>query len=453
MEIGLSIWALIAYVATIIVWNSVFKRNIGEAMGVAWITVLLFGGSKMPSLFVASVLFASRQETVYAALAFVFMAYVMTKTGLISRLVDILNSVLGRIAGGAGYVATIASALMGLISGSGSGNAASVGAIAIPWMKNSNWPKDLSATVVAGNAGLGASLPPSSSMFILLAMPIVAAQVTVGQMYMALMTAGLWSLVYRLFLIRWFVYKYGIHPLPPEMIKPFSETFKQGWTSLLMFLGIIIPVGLTVGPVADSIKAVKSFGPKALGSISIIVWIPVLISWIAIFEGWKYIPKTAGGIYEFIRASSRRFAVVGATLFFAFTAGEVMTRLGLAKDMMAILKAMNLNPVMMVILVGTLIILVAGPLTTTATTAAIGSVSFAALISVGVHPATATAAILIWGSTEGSSPPNSAPIFIAAGIANADPVKTFVPLIVYYVVPILVIGVLIALKILPTAVI
>ena len=190
MEIGLSIWALIAYVATIIVWNSVFKRNIGEAMGVALIVVLLFGGSKIPDLFVASVKFAATQETVYAAFAFVFMAYVMTKTGLIGRLVDILNSILGRIAGGAGYVATIASALMGLISGSGSGNAASVGAIAIPWMKNSNWPKDLSATVVAGNAGLGASLPPSSSMFILLAMPIVAAQVTIGQMYMALMTAG-----------------------------------------------------------------------------------------------------------------------------------------------------------------------------------------------------------------------------------------------------------------------
>lgn len=448
----MSIWSLIAYIAAIIFWSSWLKRNIGEAMIVGWVVVLLFGGSQFFTLLQKSIIFAATQETVYAALAFVFMAFVMSKTGLVNRLVDILNSTLGRIAGGAGYISTLASALMGLISGSGSGNAASVGAVTIPWMVNSNWSRQLSATMVAGNAGLGIALPPCSSMFLILGLGVVAEKVTVGSLYMALLTAGLWTLFYRLILVRWFVFKYDIQPLPPEMIKPFGQTFRDGWTSLLIFVGILVPVGLTIGPVADYLEAIKSFGPKGMKSISIIVWIPVLISWIAIFEGRKYLPKTASGLYELIQSSAKRYVVVGATLFAAFAAGDVMTRLGLAKDMMAILQAMNLSPLLMIILVGILVTLVGGPLTSTATVVAIGSVSFSALVYAGVEPAIAAAVILIFSSTEGASPPGAAPIFIACGIANVDPVKTFVPLIVYYVIPILVIGVLIAVGLLPTMV-
>ncbi|WP_040293530.1 TRAP transporter large permease subunit [Acetonema longum] len=448
----MSIWSLLAYIAAIIFWSSWLKRNIGEAMVVGWVVVLLFGGSQFFDLLMKSIVFAAMQETVYAALAFVFMAFVMSKTGLVNRLVDILNSTLGRVAGGAGYISTLASALMGLISGSGSGSAASVGAVTIPWMVNSNWPRQLSATMVAGNAGLGIALPPCSSMFLILGLGVVAEKVTIGSLYIALLTAGLWTLLYRLILVRWFVFKYNIQPLPPAMIKSFSQTFREGWTSLLIFVGIIVPVGLTIGPVADYLTAIKSFGPKGLKSISIIVWIPVLISWIAIFEGRKYLPKTASGLYELVQSSAKRYVVVGATLFAAFAAGDVMTRLGLAKDMMAILQAMNLSPLLMIILVGILVTLIGGPLTSTATVVAIGSVSFSALIYAGVDPAIAAAVILIFSSTEGASPPGAAPIFIACGIANVDPVKTFVPLIVYYVIPIVIIGVLIALGVLPTMV-
>jgi TRAP-type C4-dicarboxylate transport system permease large subunit len=189
-----------------------------------------------------------------------------------------------------------------------------------------------------------------------------------------------------------------------------------------------------------------------LKSISIIVWIPVLISWIAIFEGRKYLPKTVSGMYDLIQSSAKRFVVVGATLFFAFAAGDVMTKLGLAQDMMAILKSLQLSPLLMIILVGVLVTVIGGPLTSTATVVAIGSVSFSALIYAGVDPATAAAVILIFSSTEGATPPGAAPIFIACGIANVDPVKTFIPLILYYVLPILVIGVLIATGLLPTLV-
>jgi len=447
---GLSVWSLIAYVAAIVIWNAVFKRNIGEAMGIGWIVVLLFGGSKMLDLFWQSVVFSAGQETIFAALAFVFMAYVMGKTGLIMRMVNILNSALGRVAGGAGYINTLTSALFGLMSGSGSGCSASVGAVTIPWMVNSSWPKKMAAIMTSGNAGLSSSLPPSSSMFILLGAAVVSSQVTTGALYLALLTGGLWTLAYRLLLVRYFVYKYNVKALPNDQIRPLAETLRTGWTSLLIFLGIIIPLGITIGPVESALSAMKSFGPGGIRSISLIVWIPIFISWIAIIEGWKYLPKTLAGWHDFAKGAAPKYAVVGATLFFAFAAGEVMTQLGLGKDLTVLLKSLNAPPLLMIILVGILITLVGGPLTSTATVASIGAVGFSALVGVGVVPATAAAVILIFASTEGASPPGAAPIYISCGIADVDPASTFVPLILYYVLPIIAVGALIALRILPT---
>jgi TRAP-type C4-dicarboxylate transport system permease large subunit len=447
---GLSVWSLIAYILSIILWNAVLKRNIGEAMGIGWLVVLLFGGSQIDELFFKSIAFSARQETIFAALAFVFMAYVMGKTGLIARMVDILNSSLGKIPGGAGYINTIMSALFGMMSGSGSGCSASVGSVTIPWMVNSRWPKKTAAIITSGNAGLSSSLPPSSSMFILLGAAVVSTQVSTGDLYLALLTGGLWTLTYRLVLIRYFVFKYGVRAMPPEQIKPLSESLRNGWTSLLIFFGIIIPLTLTTGPVGNMLTQIKSFGSNGIKSISLIVWIPVLISWIAMLEGRKYLPRTLAGWHDFAKGAASKYVVVGATLFFAFAAGDVMTKLGLGKDLTALLKSLNAPPLLMVLLVGVLIALVGGPLSSTATIASIGAVGFSALVGVGVVPATAAAVVLIFASTEGASPPGAAPIYIACGIADVDPASTFVPLILYYVLPIIGLGALIAFGILPT---
>lgn len=446
---GLGIWALLTYIFAIILWNSVLKRNIGEAMGIGLICVVLFSGTSALSLLRDSFIYASKQKTVFAALAFVFMAYIMTETGLVNRLVDILNSLLGRLPGGAGYISTLASALFGLISGSGSGNAASVGSVTIPWMVNSNWPSELAAVVVSGNAGLGVSLPPNSSMFILMGTAIVAEKVSSGSLYLALLGAGLWTLMYRLLLVRYFVYKYDIKPLPDELIKPLNKTLKDGWSSLLIFIGVILPVVLTIGPVSEMLKSNANFGADAVKAISIIVWIPVLISLIAIVEGRKYLPKTFPAWLDFIKKAVDRYTVVGATLFFAFSASYSLNKIGLADDLTTLLSSLNVSKVIMVILVGVLINLVTGPLTATATVAAIGAVGFSALTQVGLKPAVAAACVLIFASMEGATPPNSAPIYISCGMANVDPVRTFVPLIKYYVIPVITIGCLIALGFLP----
>ena len=124
--------------------------------------------------------------------------------------------------------------------------------------------------------------------------------------------------------------------------------------------------------------------------------------------------------------------------------------IGFGDDLNALLQTLALPKIALVFIVGLLVALVAGPLSGVATTVAMGPVAFAALTSVGTTPAAAVAAFLIWMSTEGASPPSSAPIFISCGLAGVNRIQaTFKPLIFHYVLPIVCVGALIALGILP----
>ncbi|WP_059104284.1 TRAP transporter large permease subunit [Shouchella shacheensis] len=447
---GVAVWALIVYIALIIFWVVALKRNIGEAMIVSFFVSAIFGGlTDLPNLLWNGFIFGATHEVLFAAMSFVFMAFLIEQTGIIQRLISILNSLLGRLPGGAGYVDTIASALFGSVSGSGSGNTASVGAITIPWMIRTNWPKHMSATVAAGNAGLGISFPPSGSVFILLGMATVAASVSEGQLFIALYVAGIYTLGYRLLLTWWFVKKHKIDAVDPTGILPIRQSLTQGWKSMLIFLGIIIPVAVTIGPLSDFFAGNQRIGEDAVDAISILTWVPILIIMICLAVGRKALPSSIKGWSSYLQKAVKGFSTIGVILLFAFAASDVLNELGLSDHLGSLMASADLPLWGIIALVGVLIVLVATPLTATATVTAVGLVAFTALTSAGVDPVVATVAILVFASTEGASPPGAAPIMIASSIADENPTKTFIPLIVYYVIPITIIGLLIGVGWLP----
>ncbi|MEV0620191.1 TRAP transporter large permease subunit [Nonomuraea sp. NPDC050404] len=443
---GIAVWALIAYIAIIVVWNGVLKRNIGEAMLIGFIGVCLFGGAGFFELAWAGIIDAMAEEVVFAALAFVFMGYLLTKLGLIQEQVTVLNSIFGRLRGGAGYVSTSAAALLGGPSGSGSGISASVGSVTIPWMIRSNWRPDLAASLVAGNAGLGISIPPSSSMFLLLGSAAVAPVLTADQLFVPALVGGLWTVAYRFVLVFVWVRRHKIAATDAADIVPLRAALRAGWTSLLVYAGILVPVLMTLD---FGVALMESRVGEAADDISIIVWIPVLTVLATFAVAWKRLPRTARAWSEVLGEMAPRYAVIGATLFFAFAAAASLGELGLVDQLTAILQGIDAPAVVIATIVGLLLVIIAAPLTGTATIAAVGGVAFSALTAAGVAPAAAATAIMIFASTEGASPPGAAPIYIASGIAQVDPARTFGRLIIWFVIPTLVIGVLVATGLLP----
>ena len=113
-------------------------------------------------------------------------------------------------------------------------------------------------------------------------------------------------------------------------------------------------------------------------------------------------------------------------------------------------KLQEVSPLIIILAIAVLVTLLAGPFSATAATTAVGAICYSALVSIGVPPVAACVSFLLLVSNEGCVPPNSAPIFIASGIAGLDnPGSIFKDLFLHYAIPVIVISVLIMLRAFP----
>lgn len=445
---GTAVWALIAFIVIVLFWAIFTKRNIGEAMILGFVVTLIFSGSQAFDLFLPSLMTGLTHSVVFASLAFIFMAQLINYTGLIGRIIQILNSLIGRLPGGAAYVNTFGSGLFALVAGSGSGIAATTGSITIPWMERSGWRKEHAASVVAGNSGFGSIIPPNSTMFIMLGFTPVAATVGQGDLFIALYVAGLYALIHRVVVVYIMTKKYKIQPVHADLIQPIGKSFSEGWTSLLIFLGILIPLIIHFGPLASWFTSLESIGETAMGSISFIVWVPVFMIIFTLIVGRNHLPKGKNQWITFFEETAPSYYVIGPVLIFTFATSAVLNQIGLTEQLQALMTSFAVPKGLMVAIVGIIITLVATPLATSATIATIGLASFGALTAVGVDPLLAVVTIMMFGATEGSTP-TSGPIYVATGMARVAPEKTYVPLLLYYTIPLMIISWLIGMGIIP----
>lgn len=100
----------------------------------------------------------------YISSTFVFMFILfgafLVRSGAGEFIVDLARAMAGRLTGGPGFVAVIASCLTGTISGSAVANAASTGVITIPLMKRAGFPARFAGGVEAASSTGGQLMPP-----------------------------------------------------------------------------------------------------------------------------------------------------------------------------------------------------------------------------------------------------------------------------------------------------
>lgn len=84
----------------------------------------------------------------------------LLRSGAGDFVIDMARAVAGRLVGGPGFVAVIASGLMGTISGSAVANTASTGVITIPLMKRAGFPPKFAAGAEAAASTGGQVMPP-----------------------------------------------------------------------------------------------------------------------------------------------------------------------------------------------------------------------------------------------------------------------------------------------------
>lgn len=111
--------------------------------------------------------FAQVRSVVLMAMPlFIICGGIMEKGGIGKSLVDLIEHFIGRLRGSLAAVEIVASAIFGAITGSGAATLTCIGSIVAPRMTAKNYPKGITAAVVANAAPLGMLIPPSGIMIL-----------------------------------------------------------------------------------------------------------------------------------------------------------------------------------------------------------------------------------------------------------------------------------------------
>ena len=108
---------------------------------------------------------------------FVFAGEIMAAGGLSKRVVQLAQLMIGRVRGGLGYAAVVASIIFAGLMGSSVGEAAALGGLLLPMMKEGGYKPGRAGAVIASGAILGPIIPPSTN-FILLGATISGLSIT-----------------------------------------------------------------------------------------------------------------------------------------------------------------------------------------------------------------------------------------------------------------------------------
>lgn len=205
--------------------------HLGPAMFIA-VFVLLKLLPVTSMSFIMQTIYASVADFSYLSLPFFMICgTLMEGGGLSKRLVNFANSLIGGITGSYGMVTIIACMLFGAVSGSAPATVAAIGAIMIPIMIRSGYPKYYAIALVATAGGLGVIVPPSYPM-VLYAVTLNNSSIT------ELFTAG-WGPAFvvggSLMIVNYFYCrKHGIKGDTKFEFKNVLKTFKEGILSLIM---------------------------------------------------------------------------------------------------------------------------------------------------------------------------------------------------------------------------
>ena len=166
---------------------------------------------------------------------FIFAGELMNKGGMSRRIVEFALAVVGHVRGGLGLVAIFAAIVMAAISGSAAADAAVLGTLLIPMMRNAGYNVPRSAGLIAAGSIIAPCMPPSVALIIF----GVIANVSIGKLFMATIVPGLLMGVSLVIAWMWVVRKDKIAALPRKSLRDVLAVSRQAVWALVMPFAIV----------------------------------------------------------------------------------------------------------------------------------------------------------------------------------------------------------------------
>jgi tripartite ATP-independent transporter DctM subunit len=199
--------------------------------------------------------------TLLAMPYFILAGSIMTAGGISKQLVDFARALVGHFRAGLAHASVVASMAISGVSGSSTADAAAIGSIVIPAMKQTGYKAGFAAALVATAGTIGAIIPPSMTMVIYGAI----AQISIGGLFLGGIIPGILVGIALMITVKLYTY----HPAYPELRQVSGRfdlcvlwhSFRSAWSALLAPLIIVggILSGVFTATEAGVIACVYAF--------------------------------------------------------------------------------------------------------------------------------------------------------------------------------------------------
>ena len=413
--------------AVIIVWFVLFKRPVYEAVFLSFLVLVGVTGTwvNLWSYIEA----ALSTSLLYSMVAFVAMSVLLTKTKVVDSCIGIILSFIGRVRGGAGYAAVIASAFMGALSGSGPGNVMATGAITIPAMKRSGFPAELAANVESNASYMGNMIPPSSNIVAALGAFMAlypASDITTGQFWIVLWGISLWFVLQRVLMIWAFCKYYNVQPMKKEDMPSVKETLKEGWQGLLLPVIILFPFVLDYLFKDNFFTArLGETGAKYLSN-SLLLFIGGIASIYTCFISKDKSMVKISSLAKMYGNAVKSIAPPIGVCVFGYMIGALFADLEVAQDLGNIISGWQFGQLGTVIAICLITCFMGMVIPGSSLVVIFGSVFITVLANVGCNPLLVAAMLpCICGVMCGITPPLGLGMYAGMTLAESDFTKTF----------------------------
>ena len=214
---------------------------IGFVIGVTSIIVMYIIGLPEPMILARSLITGIVIYTLLAIPLFMLAGEIMAQGGLSTRIVNAANLAVGKVRGGLGYAAILASIVFSGLSGSAVADAAALGGILIPMMKAAGYKLDRSCALICASAVIAPIIPPSIPMIVL----GTATNLSVTRLFMSGLIPGI--ILGLALMIMWFfiVRKDGYNDTMTFTKEERTAILKDSMPAL--FMPILIVGGIRLG--------------------------------------------------------------------------------------------------------------------------------------------------------------------------------------------------------------
>lgn len=221
---------------------AVLGMPLAFALGWAGLVGVVLGGFPMEQL-AGKMVYALDSFPLMAIPLFMLAGQLMVRGGIMERLIQLADAVVGKITGGLGLV-TIGSAMgLSAVSGSSVADATALGATLGPSLSKS-YSKAFGAALVASASNLGPIIPPSIGMIVY---AVVAGDVSVGALFISGIVPGI-LLGLGTMVLCFFIARRRGYPVSGEEFSG-KRILYELRRSLIVFLMPVLVIGGIVGGV------------------------------------------------------------------------------------------------------------------------------------------------------------------------------------------------------------